>query len=172
MKIKIILTTMFLALGSLFLATNAEAQTQNSLKVCGTPASGCFSSKFYALELDVPKNARKNKVYKSAPVYVVVLSSLSPEEDSEDDCGGYEGERREAENYFPKRKSFYNVVCPDLQLFTYTALEGDLPEGAWLGVYAGLTKAEADKVLAKAKATKQYPNAKIAKIQVEYTHKD
>ncbi|HVF10220.1 MAG TPA: hypothetical protein VNA16_05425, partial [Abditibacteriaceae bacterium] len=72
---------------------------------------------------------------------------------------------RKAQALFPKRKTFADQQCPDMGAVSYI-MDGKPSTQVLIAVYAGKTRAEAQRVLAQAK--KRYPNVKIRRMQVVF----
>ena len=122
--------------------------------VCPDPTARCRTSVPFAahqLPFVVPRNA---VIFETEKFYAVVLKSGR---DKTQDCTAFvpEAERLEAQKLFPRNKVFASR-CYDPEELYY---EGIDPEVMFMAVYAGRTRAEAQAMLAKVKATGKFPGA-------------
>jgi hypothetical protein len=122
--------------------------------LCPDPTVRCRTSVEFAphqLPFVVPPNA---VIFETEKFYVVILKSGR---DTTQDCTGFvpESERLEAQKLFPHNKVFASR-CAEPDELHY---EGIDPEVMFMAVYAGRTRAEAEAMLAKVKATGQFPGA-------------
>lgn len=128
-------------------------------KVCPDPARPCdgFKSNELSFRIATPFQFDRGRD-KSAPFYAVLLKSAAL-------CRIAEDERLRAQALFPGRKVFvHQYFCQDFgDKVTYTNIN---EKYGFLAVYAGETEGEARNVLAQAKATGQFPDANIRKMEV------
>ena len=122
--------------------------------VCPDPTVRCRTSvefQPYQLPFQVPANA---VIFDTEKFYVVVLKSGR---DTTQDCTGHvpEPERLAAQELFPRHKVFASYCQEPGELY----YEGIDPEVRFMAVYAGRTRAEAQAMLAKVKATGRFPGA-------------
>jgi hypothetical protein len=105
----------------------------------------------HQLPFAVPPNA---VIFETEKFYAVILKSLR---DKTQDCTVFvnEVERLEAQIYFPRNKVFASRCYDPGELY----YEGIDPEVMFMAVYAGRTRAEAQAMLDKVKATGKYPGA-------------
>ncbi len=157
----------------LLLFFSIEAQT--GLAVCSDPRSPCqHKDKHFApyeLSFRLPARIRQNYDYKSVPFYAVVLKTYKDFEAGGDGCDGgefstaIEAERAREQKLFPNQKAFAAYQCPDMGAVLYKSGRKDLND-TFLAVYGGPTQAEAELVLAKARA--RYPSATVKRMQAIY----
>jgi hypothetical protein len=138
-------------------AAHASAQRRARKRpavVCGDPTVPCKTSvefKPYQLPFVVPKDG---VIADSEKFYAVILKSLR---DAAQDCtvAVPESERLKAQELFPRNKVFASR-CNDPEELYYS----NLADGQqFMAVFAGRTRAEAERVLAKVKAAGKYPGA-------------
>jgi len=165
---------LLLVLSALVLADDIKPYKPNA-KVCGNPGQSCgglmdrvLSSPtdlFFYVDDDA-----YNTTYYSAPFYAVILASRKAviSESDDETCGGYftSSQVAAAQKRFPKRKVFASRRCFGHPV-GYTNVN---PQYNFLAVYAGYTKAQAKKVMAKAKEHKAWKTANLRQMQVEFFH--
>ncbi|HKG14175.1 MAG TPA: hypothetical protein VKB12_12685 [Pyrinomonadaceae bacterium] len=122
--------------------------------VCPDPTARCKTSvpfEPHQLPFVVPPNAA---IFETEKFYAVILTSGR---DKTQDCAGFvpEPERLEAQKLFPRNKVFASRCYEPDELY----YEGIDPEVRFMAVYAGRTRAEAQAMLAKVKATGKFPGA-------------
>jgi hypothetical protein len=122
--------------------------------VCPDPTARCRTSvqfEPYQLPFVVPRNVA---IFETEKFYVVILKSAR---DKTQDCTGFvpESERLEAQSLFPRNKVFTSR-CFELDELYYEGIESEV---MFMAVYAGRTRAEANAMLAKVKATGKFPGA-------------
>ena len=154
----------------------SPAQAANA--VCTDPAKPCNhpEKQFedWEISFKMPKKLKGNTPYSSAPFYAVILEVY----DSSEDCDGGafreadEAKRKQLQREFPKQKVFTSYGCPDLAAVQYE-FDGNYDAtgdyvliGAFLAIYAGPTKEDADKLLQHVKA--DYPKAMVKKMTASY----
>lgn len=128
-------------------------------KVCPDPNRPCDGFKHNELSFRIATPFQFDRGRdKSAPFYAVLLKSATR-------CSIAEDERRRVQALFPERKVFvHQYFCQDFgDKVTYTNVN---EKYGFLAVYAGETEAEARKILARAQATGQFPDANIRKMEV------
>jgi hypothetical protein len=158
----------FVIIAACMIVVSTGAQTP--LKVCPNPTAPCRSKhksfEKYELSFTLPKVIKPNVAYTSAPFYAVLLKSFSdPECDQGEYSANVEHLRQEAQRMFPDRKVFADNQCPDMGAVSY-AFNGKPNANAFVAVYAGDTRAEAEQVLAKAR--EKYPNAMQMRMRVSF----
>lgn len=160
---------LILSLTVSLITSPAIAQTPN--EVCSNPSTPCQhkQKKFerYELSFRLPAKLKKT-AYKSSVFYGIVLETVAePDCDEGETSSDLENKRRNAQAFFPDNKAFADHQCPNLSAVAY--IFNDEPNtGAFLGVYAGQTKEEAEELLHKAK--ERYPEASIKKMQVVFDY--
>ena len=122
--------------------------------VCPDPTARCRTSvtfEPYQLPFVVPADVA---IFETEKFYAVVLKSAR---DNTQDCTGFvpESERIEAQKLFPRNKVFASRCYEPGDLY----YEGIDSEVMFMAVYAGRTRAEAQAMLAKVKATGKFPGA-------------
>jgi hypothetical protein len=122
--------------------------------VCPDPTARCQTSvpfEPHQLPFRVPPNS---VIFETEKFYAVVLKSGR---DKTQDCTAFvpEPERLEAQELFPRNKVFASRCYEPDELY----YEGIDPEIMFMAVYAGRTRAEAQAVLTKVKATGKFPGA-------------
>jgi hypothetical protein len=140
-----------------------RAERQQQAKVCFDPSVPCKTSvnfESYDLPFEVPKNA---VIWETKDFYAIILRSVSS---GEGDCERFvpESERLKAQELFPKTKVFASRPCNPGGLF-YTNIA---PDQQFMAVYAGATKAQAERLLAAVKATGSYPGANIRRMRAGF----
>jgi len=131
--------------------------------VCGNPQVACkTSAQFqpYDLPFRLPANS---VIFDTELFYSVILKSVGS---NENDCEKFvsETERLETQALFPNRKVFTSR-CPDVETLAYTNVS---PKHRFMAVYAGLTMAEAKKVLAAVNATGKFQGAMIRRMRTGF----
>ena len=140
---------------ALLLATAAQ--------VCPDPAKPCGGG-FKEHDLPFPRatDGKPRGEEQSAPFHAVILQSAGA-------CSIDEKERLRIQALFPGRKVFsHRFECDgDVENnVTYTNVDR---KRAFVAVYAGATREEADKVAAEAKA-KGFAGANVRRMQVIFVH--
>src|SRR5215210_6230451 len=125
-----------------------EAQRRQARRgqVCGDPAMSCGEANMfqpYDLQFRIPRNA---VIWESEPFYAIMLKSVS----AKDSCETHvpESEREEAQALFPRNKVFADR-CGEPGNLYYTGTNSDY---RFIAVYAGTTRAAANRMLAKVRA--------------------
>ena len=128
--------------------------------VCGDPNVTCgteFPFQPYDLRFRIP---RKAVIYDTDLFYAVILRSAPSPAES---CDNFipEPERLAAQMLFTKNKVFTSrCVEPGQVSYTNTSSKSQ-----FMAVYAGMTMAEANAMLAKVKATGKFPGANIRRMR-------
>jgi hypothetical protein len=128
--------------------------------VCGNPKVSCPSSasfKPYDLPFRLPANA---VIYDTDLFYAVILKSVKA---PNDECEIFvpESEREAAQALFPDHKVFASR-CFESGEVGYTNIS---PNAHFMAVYAGVTLADANRMLAAVKATGKFPGAYIRRLR-------
>jgi hypothetical protein len=153
------------ALLMLSFPAGGEAQRRQQARrgqVCGDPAMSCGEANMfqpYDLQFRIPRNA---VIWESEPFYAVMLKSVS----AKDNCETHvpESEREEAQALFPRNKVFADR-CGEPGNLYYTGTNSDY---RFMAVYAGKTRAEANKVLSMVRATGKFPTANLRRMQTGF----
>jgi hypothetical protein len=147
----------------LFTAGSAAQTRRKPVKyapVCGNPNVTCGTqgtSQPHELPIRWPRNA---VIYESELFYAVILRSAPTPEES---CDNFipEPERLAAQTLFPQNKVFTSR-CADPGYLSYSNTS---PKAQFMAIYAGATQAEANRMLAKVKATGKFPGANIRRMR-------
>lgn len=132
-------------------------------KICSNPSVPCKTSvsfEAYDLPFQVPKNG---VIWETVQFYAVILKSVSS---TEGDCERFvsERERLSAQALFPNLKVFASRPCnPEGLFYTNTA-----PNQQFMAVYAGATKAQAERTLARVQETGKFPGANIRRMRAGF----
>jgi hypothetical protein len=129
-------------------------------KVCGNPNLTCTSDlqfEPYALPFRFPANG---VIYETELFYAVILRSVPSPADS---CDNFipEPDRLAAQILFTNNKVFTSR-CAEPGQVTYTNTS---PKAQFMAVYAGLTLAQANRMLATVQATNKFPGASIRRMR-------
>jgi hypothetical protein len=155
---------LLLACGTAATAQRGRA-TPRLARICPDPAVRCRTSvefQPYHLPFAVPADA---VIWETEKFYAVILKSVRDESRGAD-CNVYvpEAERLAAQELFPHNKVFASRCTEGGDLF-YT----DVAEGSqFMAVYAGRTRAEAQAMLARVKATGRYSGANIRRMSTGF----
>jgi hypothetical protein len=154
----------------LLLLTAAAASAQRSRRpraqrgpVCGDPTVSCKTSyQFEAYDLPF-RLSESTVIWESEPFYAVILKSVRA---PNDDCERFvpEDERQQTQTLFPHNKVFTSR-CADPTTLYYTGVQ---PNAHFMAVYAGRTRAEAQRVLEQVKATGKFPGANLRQMSIGF----
>jgi hypothetical protein len=130
------------------------------LKVCGNPQVACrtvVTFKPYDLPFQMPSNA---VIYDTDLFYAIILQSVKA---ANDECEIFvsEGDREAAQALFPDHKVF-SSRCVESGEVGYTNTSNN---AHFMAVYGGMTLAEANRMLAKVRATGKFPGANIRRMR-------
>jgi hypothetical protein len=148
----------------ILVASSSLAQTRRKpakhSPVCGNPNFTCGGEVTFQpneLPFRIPKNA---VIYDTDTFYAVILRSVPSPTDS---CDNFipEPERFAAQGLFTNNKVFTSR-CAEPGQVSYTNIAGNVQ---FMAVYAGLTMANANAMLAKVKATGKFPGANIRRMR-------
>ena len=111
------------------------------------------------LSFRVPRNA---VIWESEPFYAIILQSVN----ARDNCEVHvaEAERVRAQTLFPRHKVFADR-CPEPGTVFYTGMNSNY---RFMAVYAGRTRAEANRMLARVRATGKYPTANLRRMRIGF----
>jgi hypothetical protein len=133
--------------------------------ICGDPTLQCKTGdvKFEPYNLPFRINARA-VIWESEPFYAVVLRSMRV---AEDDCRKFvpEDDREAAQALFPRHKVFTDRGCGEAGETYYTGMHSG---ARFMAVYAGRTRAEANAMLARVKATGKFPGANLRRMSIGF----
>jgi len=140
-----------------------RARRRPRLEICHDPTLPCRSTATFEphdLPFRVPARA---VIWETGEFYAVILKSFrAPEEDCEKFVP--ESERLAAQELFPRRKVFASRCWEPGTLF-YT---NTTPTTRFMAVYAGQTRAEAERVLAQVRATGRFPGANLRRMRTGF----
>lgn len=150
------------------LSTGSSASAQRTKRpqagtVCGDPTVACKTSVTFDAN-DLPfRVPATGAIWESQQFYAVILSSVGVRDGN---CEVFisEGDRLAAQALFPKSKVFTSRCETGGGLF-YTSVA---PDTLFMAVYAGTTKAQADKMLAIVKGTGRFPGANIRRMKAGF----
>ena len=134
--------------------------------VCGDPTVRCRTGEItfppHNLPFQIPRRAI---VWETEQFYAVVLKSMRVTEEYEE-CERFisEEDRLEAQRLFPRNKVFTSRCTEPGDLY-YTNTE---PKQRFMAVFAGRTRAQADAMLEKVKATGKYPGANLRRMRTNF----
>lgn len=162
----VVVVTALVMTGSL---ADVAAQSHASRKrvkhasICGNPKLACKTSAPFKpndLPFRVPENA---VIFDTELFYAVILKSVAAKDD---DCETFvpETERLAAQELFPDHKVF-SSRCYDIENLFYTNVDAKF---RIMAVYGGMTLAEANRVLAAAKATGKFPGAYVRRMRTGF----
>ncbi|HZH90215.1 MAG TPA: hypothetical protein VEX70_06275 [Pyrinomonadaceae bacterium] len=140
-------------------------QPQPRGTVCGDPTLECRTGdlKFepYSLPFRIPARAM---IWESEFFYAVILRSVRA---AEEDCGTFvpEDERLAAQALFPRHKVFTDRACGEPGETYYTGTQAG---ARFMAVYAGRTRAEANAMLARVKATGKFDGANLRRMSIGF----
>jgi hypothetical protein len=146
---------------------SGEAQTRRGKRagqwqVCADPTLRCQTSvefQPYDLPFRIPKKA---VIWDSEMFYAIILKSIN----AKDDCviNVSEDERQQAQALFPHSKVFTDR-CAEPGALYYT---GTNPDYRFMAVYAGRTRAEAERMLATVRAAGKFPTANLRRMRAGF----
>jgi hypothetical protein len=162
-----VLAGLLLLTGLAGLGSSGEAQARRGQRnqrwpVCGDPTVRC-QTKVEFQPHDLPFRLPQSAViWESEMFYAVILKSVNAKKDCAVNVP--EAERLEAQSLFPHNKVFADRCAEPGTLF-YT---GASPDYRFMAVYAGRTRAEAERVLARVRVTGRYPGANLRRMQAGF----
>ncbi|HEV2705021.1 MAG TPA: hypothetical protein VGV59_03805 [Pyrinomonadaceae bacterium] len=130
-------------------------------KVCGDPTVPCrtvFTFQPYDLPFRVATNA---VIDETESFYAVILKSVRPRDLYDCETFVSESERLAAQALFPRHKVFASRCYEAGELY----YEGVAEDRRFMAVYAGLTRAEAARTLARVRATGKFPGANLRRLR-------
>jgi len=133
--------------------------------VCGDPTLPCKTDNVmfepYNLPFRIPARA---VIWESESFYAVILQSVRA---AEDDCEKFvpEDVRQAAQTLFPHNKVFTDRACGEPGQTYYT---GTQPGARFMAVYGGRTRAEANALLARVKATGKFAGANLRRMSIGF----
>lgn len=157
----IILMGVLMMVCALSFTVTGEAQRRRG-QICGDPAMRCGAANEFQphdLPFRIPRNA---VIWESEMFYAVILESRSAGNNCETHIS--EAKRLEAQSLFPRHKVFADR-CPEPGNLYYTNTNSDY---RFMAVYAGKTRAEANRMLARVRATGRYPSANLRRMSAGF----
>lgn len=132
-------------------------------KICSDPNVPCKTTGTFDpndLPFQIPANAN---IWESVDFYAVILKSVKSPDDN---CDTFvpEDARLEAQGLFSRMKVFSSRCTMGGSLY-YSNVA---PNVQFMAVYAGATKAQADRMLATVKETGKFPGANIRRMRVGF----
>lgn len=152
----------WIAAAALLLARPAELRAQPG-RVCGDPAHPCPGFRAHDLSFVLPRGGTARAEARSDVFYAVILRSAPR-------CSIPERDRAAAQALFPGRKVFSQRFECDGDVennVTYTSVNRSL---AFLAVYAGSTRQQANATLARVARTGRFPGANLRRMQVVFVY--
>ena len=153
----------------LTVAAGAAAQRarrpQQKGAVCGDPTLTCKTGDATFEPHDLPfRLPARAVIWESETFYAVILKSIKA---SQDDCQIFvpEDERLAAQALFPRHKVFTDRGCGEPGETFYT---GTQSSARFMAVYAGRTRAEANAMLARVKATGKFAGANLRRMSIGF----
>ena len=141
------------------------ARRPRPAQICPDPSVPCPTTVNFSphdLPFRVPANAL---IWETEPFYAIILKSVGVSADG-DNCDRFipEAERLAAQRLFPRRKVFASRCAEPGELYYAGVAENQ----RFMAVYAGRTRAEAERTLALVKATGQYAGANIRRMHAGF----
>lgn len=133
--------------------------------VCGDPTVPCKTGDLTFRPYDLPfRLPARAVIWESETFYAVILKSIKA---SETDCQIFvpEDERLSAQALFPRNKVFTDRGCSEPGETFY---RGTVSSAHFMAVYAGRTRAEAEAMLARVKATGKFPGANLRRMSIGF----
>ena len=140
-------------------------QPQRKGSVCGDPTLQCRTGDLKFEPHDLPfRISPRAMIWESELFYAVILQSMRA---AEEDCLKFvpEDERQATQALFPRHKVFTDRGCGEPGETYYT---GTQPGARFMAVYAGRTRAEANALLARVKATGKFPGANLRRMSIGF----
>lgn len=133
-------------------------------RICYDPTVACRTSTEFPphdLRFELPPRA---VIWETQEFYAVILKSVRARDEQDCDTFVAEDERLAAQALFPRRKVFTSR-CNEPVTTYYT---NAAPTQRFMAVYAGATRAEADRVLAAVRATGKFPGANLRRMRAGF----
>jgi len=142
------------------IAQKARRRPVKHLSICGNPTAPCktiATFQPYNLPFRLPENA---VIWDTELFYAIMLKSVNAPNDT---CDVFipEKERLATQTLFPANKVF-SSRCFEPGDLSYTNTN---PNRRFMAVYAGMTLAEANRMLGAVKATGKFPGANIRRMR-------
>lgn len=151
------------ALGPFIGATSAQKRRARHGAICGDPTAACKTVATFQpndLPFRIPESAI---IYDTDLFYAVILKSISVPADN---CDTFvpESDRLAAQALFPHHKVF-SSRCADPGGLFYTNTS---PKARFMAVYAGMSLAEANSMLATVKALGKFSGANVRRLRAGF----
>lgn len=146
-------------------AQRTRRPAQKKGTVCGDPTLTCKTGDATFQPHDLPfRLPPRAVIWESETFYAVILKSIKA---SEDDCQIFvpEDERLAAQALFPHHKVFTDRGCSEPGETFYRGTESS---AHFMAVYAGRTRAEANAMLARVKATGKFAGANLRRMSIGF----
>ena len=147
---------------SVLIPGNSSQAQARRWPICGDPTVRCASQVDFQphdLPFRLPRTA---VIWESEMFYAIILQSVREGNNCEKHVS--EDERLEAQALFPHHKVFADR-CGESGNLYYTNTNSNF---RFMAVYAGRTSAEAQRMLARVKATGRYPTANLRKMRAGF----
>ena len=149
------------AICALSFSTSTQAQARRG-QICGDPTVRCPGQADFQphdLPFRIPRTA---VIWESEMFYAIILQSVN----AKNNCDAHvsESARLEAQALFPRHRVFADR-CPEPGTLYYTNTNSN---HRFMAVYAGPTRAEAARMLARVRATGRYPNANLRRMRAGF----
>jgi len=134
-------------------------------RICGDPTLPCNKGEDIFKPHDLPfRIPARAVIWESETFYAVILQSVKA---ADDDCQKFvpEDVRQAAQALFPHHKVFTDRGCWEAAETYYT---GTQPGSRFMAVYAGRTRAEANAMLARVKATGKFAGANLRRMSIGF----
>ena len=144
-------------------AVSAQKKPARHPSICGDPTAACKTTGTFEphdLRFRLPATA---VIYDTDLFYAVILKSVSVRDG---DCETFvpESDRLAAQALFPDHKVFSSRCAEPGNLY----YSNTSPKAQFMAVYAGMTLADANSMLAAVKATGKYPGANIRRMRAGF----
>jgi hypothetical protein len=164
-RILIICVSVCLLLAGTTGAAQRARRPQPKGTVCGDPTLPCQTGDVPFQPHDLPfRLPARAVIWESETFYAVILKSIKA---SEADCQIFvpEDERLSAQALFPRHKVFTDRGCSEPGETFY---RGTASSAHFMAVYAGRTRAEANSMLARVKATGKFAGANLRRMSIGF----
>jgi hypothetical protein len=141
--------------------TDTAAPASQVGRVCPDPDAPCPGFREHDLSFTLPNDGVARAELSSQPFFAVLLRSGAA-------CSIGEDQRRAVQAAFPGRKVFAHRFGCDDDVENNVTYSGVDRAFAFLAVYAGGDRAEADSTLAAVTASGAYPGANLRRMQVTF----
>ena len=143
---------------------SAQRRSQRGA-VCGDPTRPCRTGGYEFKPWELPFSIARNAVvWESEEFYAVILKSVRDEK-VDGTVFVPEEERLAAQQLFPRNKVFASRGVSEPGEIFYSNVDGAYQI---MAVYAGRTRAEAQAMLAKVKATGKFPGANLRRMHIGF----